>query len=368
MSRELRAARFASDEVLQRCLAGSATLRPGATGGAVYRVQQGLMDLGYVLREFGPDGVFGAETAEAVATFNLDGGFPGEGGLVGSGTIAALDDRFASEPPERPLPATPVHLKRLSPRAGDPATVASRAADLALAQAAAGAHFLAGAAGATPGGADGTVSRPGGVIVAPARTDPVAPAVFAAESATEGSRRCVGRFDARNGGIAGGRPASFTDTDLIVYLARLASLPADRWKPFFRFFSPRWSEDARLGGRVVWGEDCRSKRHFDGPGLVNWCFEQALGPGAAVELDVEAWVTDGSGTDAVPIDDPPREGDIVVRRIDGLFKHIGVLAGDRVVLAEQPSVGVVTRRFSPAGWTTRRRLAGAAAPAERRSS
>lgn len=362
MSAELRAARFGGDAVLERCRTGSATLRPGDRGAAVNRVQQALMDLGYVLREFGPDGVFGAETAAAVATFNADTRL-GVEGVVGSGTIAALDERFASEPPE-PLPsattrATPVPVERARLTADAVVAAARRVADIALAQAAAGAHFLRGAAGATPGGNDGTAARPGGVALAPARTDPVAPVVFAADCASEGSHRCAGRFDARNGGIAGGRPARATDTDLIVYLARLAALPEDRWSPFFRFFSPRRSGDAHPGGRVVWGEDCRGRRHFDGPGLVNWCVEQALGPASVTDFDAAAWASEGSGTEAVPIDDAPRSGDILVRVVDGAFTHIGVLAGDRVVLAEQPSVGVVTRRFTPAGWTLRRRLSAA---------
>jgi hypothetical protein len=92
---------------------------------------------------------------------------------------------------------------------------------------------------------------------------------------------------------------------------------------------------------------------------VNWCVEQAMGPTSVTDFDAAAWASEGSGTEAVPIDDAPRSGDILVRVVDGAFTHIGVLAGDRVVLAEQPSVGVVTRRFTPAGWTLRRRLSAA---------
>ena len=319
----LRSSRFAGDPQLEACLSGAASLERGAVGPAVARVQQALMDLGFSLREFGPDGVFGPETAEAVAAFDGDP-------IAGSRTLAALDAQFAAEPPEPvPDPGEPGTLPPLDPEA------AARAAALALAQAEAGAHFLAGAAGAL-----------GAELLAPGHTDPVAPAVFAARTA---QHACRGRFNARNGGIAGGRPANPTDTDLIVYLARLASLREEEWKPFFGFFSPRCAD-----GRLVWGEDCRAKRHFDGPGLVNWCFEQATT--SRVTLDAAGWA---SATTSVPLTDPPRAGDLVLRATADRFTHIGFLLADRVVLAEHASVGVVTRRFSPAGWTLRRRVLGA---------
>lgn len=369
----LRSSRFACDPVLEACLSEQATLQAGRAEVAVAKVQQALMDLGYVLRDFGPDGVFGRETGEAVAAFNTDIALAVDYHVVGSRTMRALDDRFAHEPPGRledhadsamqsPLqpPAT------ISAEAAMAATeYASRAVDVALTQAAGGAHFLAGAAGATPGGSGGTYLRPAGVTIAPARTDPVDPAVFAAQSEVHGHYVCAGRFNARNGGIAGGRPAASTDTDLIVYLADLASLPEEQWKPFFQFFSPRRVEGGMLRNRLVWGEDCRNKQHFDGVGLVNWCLEQAVGGRYPITFDIATWATDESGTDAVALHEPPRKGDIVLRAMEGHFTHIGFLLGyhdsgvpaqhGHVVLAEQASVGVVQRRFSPSGWSVRRR-------------
>jgi hypothetical protein len=317
---QFRSHRFAGEPQLEACLSGPATLERGAVGPAVAMVQQALMDLGYSLRDFGPDGVFGAETADALAAFDGDP-------VVGVRTMCALDDRFAEESLEpQPAAREPAPLPPLDPDS------AVRAAHLASAQAEAGAHFLASAAGVI-----------GSELLAPGHTDPVAPAVFAAQKA---HHVCRGRFNARNGGIAGGRPADPTDTDLIVYLARLAALPEADWKPFFGFFSPRCGD-----GRLVWGEDCRTKRHFDGPGLVTWCLEQATGD--HVTRDAAEWAP-------VPLTDPPRTGDLVLRARAGPITHIGFLLADppRVALAEHPSVGVVTRRFSPAGWTLRRRLLG----------
>jgi hypothetical protein len=159
--------------------------------------------------------------------------------------------------------------------------------------------------------------------------------------------------------------AGRTDTDLLVYLAGLASLDPDHWQPFFHFFSPRRIEGRSVRRQVVWGEDCRGKRHFDGEGLVNWCLEQAIGARYPISFDIATWGTSASGTVDIALSDPPKKGDIVIRNVEGAPTHIGFLVGDNdpgvpgdlghVVLAEQTTVGVVLRRFRPAGWTLRRR-------------
>jgi peptidoglycan hydrolase-like protein with peptidoglycan-binding domain len=377
-----RPAHFAADPLLEACRSGTATLHADVAGAAVAKVQQALMELGYALRDHGPDGVFGRETGAAVAAFNADAGLAAEA-MVGGPTLAALDARLAAgrpDPPEGPAartassPLRPTAMAGPSPppptattaagaeSAAAAAEYASRAVDAALAQAANGAHFLAGAAGARPGGTDGTRLRSAGVTIVPGRTDPADPAVFAAAC---GAHVCAGRCNARNGGIAGGRPAASTDTDLIVYLAGLAALPEDRWKPFFQFFSPRRFQGGMFGSQLVWGEDCRAKRHFDGAGLVNWCMEEAVEACHPIAFDLATWATDASGTEEIPLTEPPRKGDLVLRALDGAFTHIGFLVGDHdpavsadlghVVLAEQAGVGVVRRRFSPAGWSLRRR-------------
>jgi peptidoglycan hydrolase-like protein with peptidoglycan-binding domain len=360
----VRSLRFAADPLLAACLAGQATIQPGMTGGTVAKVQQALMDLGHVLCDYGPDGVFGAETSNAVCSFKEAAGLDPAEPVIDGRTMAAFDDRFAGEP-EQPQDVDDRAPGELEPLSTGPSDLPRRAVEIALAAAAAGGHYLAGAAGAYPTGDGGTRLRSGSVTLDPGSTEPSAPAVFAARSLAGNRPRCAGRFDARNGGLPGGRPASPTDTDLIVYLAGLAATPEDRWKPFFQFYSPRvWD------GGLVWGEDCRSKRHFDGAGFVNWCVEEATEGSSAVDFDMATWATDASGTQAVAVDAPPETGDIVLRALEGRFSHIGFLAGDAdrgtVVLAEQPSVGVVRRRFSAAGWTARRRLT-APAPSHRLS-
>ncbi|TKK89221.1 hypothetical protein FDA94_09765 [Herbidospora galbida] len=233
---------------------------------------------------------------------------------------------------------------------------ARRAADLALAQVADRAHVLTGAAGARPGHRDGTRLQPAGVTLVPSRTDPADPAVFAARC---GEHLCAGRFDQTAGGIAGGRVARRTDIDLLVYLAELASLPEDDWQPYFEFFSPRCIENGSEAPRIVWGEDCRGRRHFDGVGLVNWCLEQAVDARYPITFDFVTWATDAAGAVAVPVTDPPCPGDLVFADRNDGTPEIGILAGagesGQVVLAGQTTVGVVCRPFSPADWTRRRR-------------
>jgi len=96
MTAPLRSVHFAADPLLEACLSGTATLHAGMAEAAVAKVQQALMELGYVLRDYGPDGVFGRETGEAVAVFNSDIGLAADA-VVGSRTMAALDDRIAAE-------------------------------------------------------------------------------------------------------------------------------------------------------------------------------------------------------------------------------------------------------------------------------
>jgi hypothetical protein len=193
----------------------------------------------------------------------------------------------------------------------------------------------------------------------PSRTDPGDPAVFAAQC---GGHVCAGRFDHAKGGIAGGRAARRTDVDLLVYLAELASVPEGDWQPFYEYFSPRRFDDGSEAGRIVWGEDCRGRRHFDGPGLVRWCLEQAVDARYPIVFDADAWLADG-GTVVVPVAEPLSPGDLLVADRPGSDAEVGILAGDPtgpgepglVVLAGETAVGVVSRPFSPRDWTGRRR-------------
>jgi peptidoglycan hydrolase-like protein with peptidoglycan-binding domain len=60
----------------------------------VTTIQQALVDLGYVLPEYGADGNFGSETRNAVVAYQADNGLADDG-IVGRDTIGSLDTQFA---------------------------------------------------------------------------------------------------------------------------------------------------------------------------------------------------------------------------------------------------------------------------------
>lgn len=129
-----------------------------------------------------------------------------------------------------------------------------------------GSHYLWGAGGATPGAQDGAWYRPGSVPFARASTDPRHPTIFAAQCDAQGHYVCAGRYKKIPGGREAGRE------ELAKYLAELDEMHPMLWRPFYKYFSPRmiegWNVDEK--GKIVWGEDCLGKRHFDCISFINY--------------------------------------------------------------------------------------------------
>lgn len=71
------------------------TLRKGAKGEEVKKLQERLLELGYDLPKYGADGDYGAETIRAVKEFQKDHGLTADG-VCGQKTYAALEE--AEEP------------------------------------------------------------------------------------------------------------------------------------------------------------------------------------------------------------------------------------------------------------------------------
>src|SRR5262245_57044585 len=69
-------ARFAGDKTMEDVAAGSTTVKQGDRGVEVTKVQQALIDLGYLLPVHGVDGKFEGETKAAVLKFQNDHGLP----------------------------------------------------------------------------------------------------------------------------------------------------------------------------------------------------------------------------------------------------------------------------------------------------
>jgi peptidoglycan hydrolase-like protein with peptidoglycan-binding domain len=76
----------------------SVLMQKGDKGDAVKLLQQALLELNYSLPEFGDDGSFGDETAQALKNFQIDSGMTGAeaDGILGHKTLRLLDERFAA--------------------------------------------------------------------------------------------------------------------------------------------------------------------------------------------------------------------------------------------------------------------------------
>ena len=178
---------------------------------------------------------------------------------------------------------------------------------------------------------------------------------------------CAGRFDA----IEGGRRANPGDPDLEEYLAELRSVSQDDWWPFYDVFSPRRVIKNGAAGDLVWGEDCRYRRHFDCVGFVNYCYDIAL-----LEL-TERWaespwalsLTQYQADPVIAATTRVAPGALMAGDILTVGNHhIGLFAGDgdgspgspgTVVQAADTPVGVIYGNFQP-GWDGWFRLSPAA--------
>lgn len=84
--------RFGGDATLEAVLTGKQTLRSGARGASVRRIQGALEDLGFALEKFHKDAAFGGETVKAVTAFQA-AHVPTakQAGVVDSETLQQLD-------------------------------------------------------------------------------------------------------------------------------------------------------------------------------------------------------------------------------------------------------------------------------------
>ncbi len=275
----------------------------------------------------------------------------------------------------------------------------AREAIVAFARQFVGSHYLWGAGGATPGAYDGAPYRRGGVWWERNSLDLPRPSIWAAATdvAFDGQFVCAGRYKK----IHGGRPAYPTDWDLQNYLEELKQDYSLPWKPFCNYFTPRVIQGSNIEpkteiGRLVWGEDCRGKRHFDCISFVNFVLTYTTRaptlPGAPPgwSNDIGLWFRN---TQPVRLTDSPVPGDILFRgglvtktkppkpiqsdrnALAGLlfrrqpvetlnpnanmsWSHIALLGGGFVVQAEEAITGVhADMAWDPGDWIARGRLA-----------
>jgi peptidoglycan hydrolase-like protein with peptidoglycan-binding domain len=93
-----KSARFDNDTTLAGVGAGTKTVKQGQVGVDVTKVQQALIDLGYLLPKFGVDGIFEGETKAAVIKFQNDQGLTASGELD-KDTLAKLNAIYDTRKP-----------------------------------------------------------------------------------------------------------------------------------------------------------------------------------------------------------------------------------------------------------------------------
>ena len=98
---DLTSPRFSGDLVLEGVYDNERLIMSGSRGPAVRKIQQALMDAGFDLPKYGVDGIFGAETRDAVMAFQRASGLTagaGIDGIVGPTTMGWLDQLFSAGP------------------------------------------------------------------------------------------------------------------------------------------------------------------------------------------------------------------------------------------------------------------------------
>ena len=100
----LKSPAYAGDPRLESAYDNSPAMRWGEEGEPVKKVQQGMIDDGFLMpvstEETGePDGIFGAETFSTVKKFQAKYGLS-QDGVVGRETMGKLDELSSSKPPE----------------------------------------------------------------------------------------------------------------------------------------------------------------------------------------------------------------------------------------------------------------------------
>ena len=224
-----------------------------------------------------------------------------------------------------------------------------------------GSHYLWGSAGAFPGLLNGARYRPGSVPWNEASLELADFSVCAAKCDVAGHYVCAGRFEKVGGHIVSGDDSALTN-----FRSKYANGPLAQWDSIGLGQTPRVvrGNNVAAAGKIVWGENCYGRRHFDCISFVNYVLTETAmtsdrvhGWWASIDQYAKMWTTD------VPLTDPAAAADILIRYSEddqGVrhFHHIGFLDDNNVVVqAEMASAGVhADERYNPSRWQMRRRL------------
>jgi cell wall-associated NlpC family hydrolase len=220
-------------------------------------------------------------------------------------------------------------------------------------QVAAGAHYLRGGCGNTPGFTDGYKGDARWASLENVG-DYDRLAVVTAEL---WNRRCLGRYQAVSGEKL--PPGDTTKNAIKDYIATQSAFSSDPlcWFPMRGFWYPRRINGA--GSSIYLGESCYGRRHFDCLGLVNW----AIGQNLSIQPTYDVPVWDKGAKGLADVFDPPdvkdlENADVVIRLTwktksneDGTEEkvvdneHMGLVSKEgQVIEAANDGDGV---RFSP---------------------
>ena len=150
-----------------------------------------------------------------------------------------------------------------------------------------GCHYLWGSCGDAPGKKNGAPYRPAATGFAKSNTTPSKVSIFAALcNVGMGDYTCAGRYDHPDVKAYGGRESPPNDPKLKEYLDGLKDADGklkdeSQWGPDEDGLFPRLISKSSGNGKIVWGEDCRQKQHFDCIGFINYVYitkVQGFGP------------------------------------------------------------------------------------------
>ncbi|HTQ60416.1 MAG TPA: hypothetical protein VMI32_09345 [Candidatus Solibacter sp.] len=228
-----------------------------------------------------------------------------------------------------------------------------------------GSHYLWGSAGAYPGLLNGTLYRPGSVPWNEPSLSLSDLSICAAKCDVAGHYVCAGRFEKSGGSIVAHNDSHLTDF-LRSCSQKYPNALIAQWESTGLSQTPRVVRGSNVdaAGKIVWGENCHNRRHFDCISFVNYVLTQTTivpsqreGWHGGIENYAGAWTTD------VPLTDSPVAGDILIRYTEGddsvrHYHHIGFLDDNNfVVQAEMASAGVhADERYLASRWQMRRRL------------
>jgi cell wall-associated NlpC family hydrolase len=114
-------------------------------------------------------------------------------------------------------------------------------------------------------------------------------------------------------------------------------------------------------GKIVWGEDCTGKQHFDCVYFCMYCYWKTVGS-TRWWMGIRQWANNNTILGDVPDGTSLWPGDILIvcderSDKDSDYHHIGMYDGaNGVVQAEMACTGVVTRPYVESKWDIFRRV------------